>query len=349
MPTRPIRPARLAFPLAAAVLLAAALPARAEDPWPAEPAGEAENLTPIEGPEPNDFHLDLSGAFWNPVTRRLWIVRNGPGGDQSKLWAAVEDGLGSFRIDERATRRGEWTDFGDLEDVTQADLAEDVVYLMIEGEERIREYDVSVYGTATLRNNWDTRAHLPLSGGYGAEGIAFVPDAALVAAGFVDAAGSPRASRRGMGGLMFVGHQNGGRVYVFDLDRTSGTFDYVGEYATGYGETAALAFDRSTSRLYAWHDDADVLEVLSLASEPVAGQPYRKLTPLRAYRGPDARNNEGIALLPVGECVDGRRDFFMAIDGGGYSSLLRYRRFTDGCPANTAPADVRGLRRSDVR
>jgi hypothetical protein len=169
-----------------------AAPVAAQDTWPAEAIRASTNLTAIEGPGENDFHSDLSAAVWNPVTRTLWLGRNGPGGANSKLWAVVEDGDGSFEIDSRAGSRGEWTNFGALEGVTQANFQEDVVYLMIEGpgEERIKEYDVSTYGTAIQNNDWNTRSFLPRDGGSGAEGITFVPDSALLDAGFVDQNGT---------------------------------------------------------------------------------------------------------------------------------------------------------------
>ena len=316
-------------------------PAFAIDPWPAEPKPAATNLTPVEGPEPNDFHADLSGLAWNPATRRLWGVRNGPGADNSKLWALREDGAGGWVVDEQDGRRAEWTGFGDLEDVTQADYGESVVYMIVEGEERIREYDVSVYGVRTLRNDWNTRSYLPLNGSSGAEGITFVPDEFLAAQGFVDGAGNPYRSRRGMGGLMFVGHQNGGSVFAFDLDRSDGTFDFVGEYRTSYPETAALAFDRSLGVLYAWHDDGyDTLEKCRLSSQPVAGQTWRRLDSIRVFAGPDHANNEGVALFPVEECRDGHRPFFMAVDGGGPDSLFEYRQFSDGCESLMVDAGV---------
>ncbi len=319
-------------PLVIALALGLAAPALAADPWPAEAVAAAANWTPVEGPEPNDFHLDLSGLAWNPLSRRLWVVRNGPGADNSKLWALREDGAGGWVVDEQDGRRGEWSGFGDLEDVTLADYAEHAVFVIVEGEERIREYDVSVYGVRTLRNDWNTRPFLPLNGGSGAEGITFVPDEFLDAQGFVDAGGNPYRSRRGMGGLMFVGHQNGGAVFVFDLDRRDGTFDFVGEYRTAYAETAALAFDRSLGVLYAWHDDGfDTLEKCRLSSQPVAGQSWRRLDTIRVYTGPDHANNEGIAPFPVEECRDGHRPFFMAVDDGGPGSLFEYRQFADGC------------------
>lgn len=345
-----------ASPILLALLVLSAIAAgsdavRAADPWPAEPLSESTNLTSIEGPEPNDFHADMSGASWNPVTRTLWVCRNGPGGDQSKFWALVEDGSGGFEVAYRNGNRAEWTGFGDLESITQADLEEDVVYLLIEGEENVRAYDVSTYGVAVLLNDWDLSPYLPLSGGYGAEGLTFVPDSALSTAGFVDPAGNPVTSSGGMGGLMFVGHQNGGSVYAFDLDRARNAVRFVGEYRTGYSETAGLEFDRSTGMLYIWHDDVhDTLEKTTLRSTAVAGQSYRRFDIVASWNGPDHSNNEGIALMGVEDCANGRRGLFMTIDGGGYSSLRWYREFTDGCPTPpTGPAAPQNLRRTDAR
>ena len=318
--------------------------AHAQAPWPAEPLGAATNLTPIEGPGANDFHDDLSGAFWNPQTRTLWLVRNGPGGN-SKLWAAVEDGLGSFEIDQRAGARGEWTSFGDLEGVTQADLGEDTVYLMIEGQERIKEYDVSSYGVATLVNDWNTSVHLPRSGGKGAEGITFVPDAHLNAAGFVDSTGALYTSTQGMGGLMFVGHQNGGSIFVFDLDRNTGGFVFVGEYGTGHADTSGLEFDRSTGLLYAYHDAGiDRLSVIDLTSSPIAGQSRRLFTTVALFDGPAAENNEGIAVMAVADCQNEQRGFFLTTDDGGPNSLRWYQAFSHGCEGIGLPVPSVGSR-----
>jgi len=301
-------------------------------PWPAESLAEATNLTAIENPGVNDFHNDLSGAVWNSVTRTLWVCRNGPGGSNSKLWAIIEDGSGSFEIDYRDGLRGEWTAFGDLEGITQADFSEDVVYLIIEGEEHIKEYDVSIYGTKVLNNDWNTRDYLPLNGGSGAEGITFVPDTFLTVAGFVDEDGSPYVSTEGMGGLMFVCHQNGGRIYVFDLDRTDASFVFVGEYKTDYSESAALEFDRSTGYLYVWHDSShDILSVSDLTSIAVVGESYRQFNIIESFTGPNHANNEGIAVVSKDDCLEGKRSFMMTIDDGGASSLFWYQEFVHSC------------------
>ncbi len=335
-----------------AAALAGVAPAAAQDAWPAEKVGKAVNLTHIEGRLENDFHFDLSGAVWNPVTRTLWVCRNGPELRTSKFWAVVEQGADSFEIDYRDGNRGEWTSFGDVEGITQADFTEDVVYLVIEGDvslpnekERIEEYDVSTYGIAILENEWDLTMirDLPPTGNDGPEGITFVPDAFLAAAGFVDSNGLPYTSTLGMGGLMFVGHQNGGHIYVLDLDRTAegstfrGTSGYafVGKYETSFNETAGLEFDRSTGLLYVWHDAShDILETLDLTSSEVAGRSERRFNTVGLFDGPNDMNvkNEGIALMPQQDCVGDNRSFFMTVDDGNFDSLFWYRKFTDGCP-----------------
>ena len=302
-------------------------------PWPAEPVEQAVNLTGIEGPLINDFHKDLSGAVWDPRAHRLWVCTNSR--EDSAIWVVEPDGAGGFRIGERGGQRGEWTGFGDLEALTLADLDEpERLYLMLEGINEIHEYDLSDFSQKVRVNAWQTGAWMPEGGSEGAEALTFVPDAFLAAQGFVDESGAPYLSRHGMGGLMFVGHQSNGVLYVFDLDRQGGTFDFVGSYRTGASETAGLEFDRSAGELYIWHDDAfDTLEVARLSSSEVDGQ--RVIDAARIYQGPGkmlfgSDNHEGIALMSTPECQGGRRGLFMTTDGGSFWSLLWYRQFP--CP-----------------
>ncbi len=318
-------------------------------PWPAEPFAQATNLTPIEGPGANDLYQDLSGAVWNSVTRRLWICRNGPGA-QSKLWAAVENGSGGFQIDTKAGLRGEWTGFGDFEGVTIADSSDTHIFAIIEGEEHIKEYDVSTYGTQVLVNDWNTSGCLP---GEGGEGIAFVPDSYLTAAGFRDHTGSLYVSHGGMGGLMFVGHQALGRIYVFDLVRGGGPggFSVVGEYATQFGEIAELTFDYSTGLLYVLHDAGfDTIESLELTSVPVGGATsclaagsLRQFNTVATYSFPGPGNYEGLAITSIGECHGGGRRMFLTIDDGGANSLYVFNHFTPGCESNVPAASTWGV------
>ncbi|MFN7022160.1 MAG: GC-type dockerin domain-anchored protein, partial [Phycisphaerales bacterium] len=175
-----------------------------------------------------------------------------------------------------------------------------------------------------------------LSGGNGAEGIAFVPNTHLRAMGFVDPAGSPREGVRGMGGLMFVGHQNGGRIYAFDLDPNSNAFTFVGAYRTADTETSELFFDRSTGILYAWHGNSNRLEAMSPASTPIGAE--RRFVTLGLFSAPPGTpgnaNIEGLAIADNADAVGGRRSLFMTIDGGGATSLLWFRSFPTVCRAD---------------
>ncbi len=307
------------------------------DAWPAEAEERASNLSALEPA----FEHDLSGAVWNPVTRTLWLCRNGPGAD-SRLWMLAEDDEGALRISSDGERPAEWRGLGDSEGVTFADFAEDVVYLIVEGEEAIHELDVSTYGETVVRRVYDTRPFLPLDGKHGAEGITFVPDEHLARSGFTDSRGASRVSRQGLGGLMFVGHQNGGGLYAFDLNRTTGAVDFVGEYRVGAGgrdgaparsKVVALEFDRSTGALYVWHGlrNDNALSVVQLASTALPGETFRQFTDARTWSGPSDRSYEGLALVPTQDCGADGRALFLTVDDGGRHSLFRYGIFTPGC------------------
>jgi len=315
------------YPLLLLAVVATAGSAVAQVAWPAEPLAQATNLTGIEGAGSNDFYTDMSSACWNPETRRLWVCRNGPGGSASKFWAIREDGSGGYEIDTKAGNRGEWTGFGDLEGITVANYSDNLVYLMIEGEDKIEACDVSVYGTNNITRVWSIGAYVPTySGGMGAEGIAFVPDEFLHAQGFVDQNGNPYTSQNGMGGLMFVAHQAGGRLYAFDLNPTSNSFTFVGAYTTGYSESCDLAFDRSEGLLHIFHGaDLNKVEVVTLASTLVGGE--RRLHQVVMFDSIGAGNMEGFAVVSNDDCAQGHRKAFLTIDGGGASSLFMFTQF----------------------
>lgn len=306
-------------PLLLLILLLSPLVTRSA-PWPGEPWQQAQVLTHLD----DDFGKNLSGAHWNPQTRTLWVCVNAPG----KFLALVEDGAGSFKVDTRNGQRGEFAPGGDLEGLTQADLAEQAVYVMAEGEDIIRKYDTSVYGAVRLLQAWSIKPFVPTSGGAGSEGIAFVPDTALIAAGFVNKAGTPYKSTLGMGGLMFVAHQNGGGIYAFDLSPTSQTSAFVGAYKTSRTESSGLEFDRSTGKLYVWHNlGSNYLEVVSLASDALPDG-SRKLRQIVEYDGPKAGNLEGVALTPATAREHGA--FLADDDNQDGAALMRFQRFAPG-------------------
>ncbi len=264
----------------------------AANPWPAETNTAAVKLTSVDS-EFNDNNM--SGAFWNPKMRTLWLANN-----YGRFFALVEDDTGSFQVaTNRNGTKAKWRPGGDLEGICQADFTQAIVYLLNENG-WIHEYDVSNYGVVAQNRCWDIRAQCPEVGGTGPEGITFVPDKWLRRQGFRAANGALYTSTNGMSGLMFVGHQSGGYVHVFDLNRTNDSYGYVGRYKTGQKETASLEFDRSTGKLYIWHNTgANYLEVTRLNSY-VDGSD-RRLRQIIEYTGPRKGNLEGFALTPTSE------------------------------------------------
>lgn len=312
--------------LIALVLAATSITVMAVEPWPAESYTQAVKLTEIDA---GLNAINWSGAFWNPETGTLWLACN-----SGYFWALVENGTGSFMVATNAAgTAAKWSPGNDLEGICQADLSQPIVYLMDENG-WIREYDVSDYGVVQENRNWDIRAECPEVGGIlGPEGITFVPDEWLARQGFRQTNGNLYVSTNGMGGLMFVGHQDGGYIHVFDLNPANSQYGYVGRYKTGQPETAGLEFDRSTGKLYIWHNYGNnSLEVTELNSYVDGSE--RRFRPLIEYAGPRAGNLEGFALAPTQDTNNWC--FITDDDNVGGEAVMWYRQFE---PSEDTDAD----------
>lgn len=288
-------------------------------PWPAEAPGLAVNLSGLD----SDFQEDMSGVIHDKATGKLWLCRNGGSGG-SKIWRLAPRS-GSWIIER------EWAGFGDCEALCLPSPTEpNNLFTVEESTNSVQEWDLS--GTAqVLKRTWNLSTWVPsYTGGLGIEGLCVVPDVSLAQAGFVDGSGNPRVSGLGMGALTFVAHQNGGRVYVFDLSRTNGQVQFVGSYATQYSESAELCFDQSLQRLFIVHGAGfNEIELVKLASEPVAGG--RRFEREVTYDYPGLANFEGFCVLQGGSnCQNGRRGALVLIDGGGSSSVYWHRQFPCG-------------------
>jgi len=279
------------------LLFSCLLKVRAAEPWPAEPWTSAKTLTHLDPA----FRNNMSGAFYNPKTETFWVCCNG---GPSAFWALKKDEDGGWAIATKGEKQAKFNlGRGDLEGICQVDYGADTVYLMVERADHINEYDVSDYGAAKLKNSWDVSAHVPTKDGAGSEGIVFVPDEWLKKDGFTDADGKPYASKGGMGGLMFVAHQYGGRIYVFDLSVGKKDVHFVGAYKTSRRESSGLEFDRTSGLLYIWHNTGvNFLEVTKLSSYTDANE--RRLSTVTEFIGPKKGNLEGIAISP-GAAKDG--------------------------------------------
>jgi hypothetical protein len=341
------RPRADLLPLA---LLAACLgsfpsPAGAVTPWPGETWTAATNLTSLN---PTAWASNLSGAYWNPATRRLWVCTNGP----AKFWSLRENGTGGFVIER------EYTGVGDLEAICQTSSASDRVFLLDEQARTIRSYRVS---DGVALTTWFLST-IPDWGNLGPEGIAFVPNAWLALNGFVDGTGAPYPQSvhgaNGFGGIVFIAVQTSGWVYAFDL-RTDGTFTFVGRYLTSRSESCEMTFDDSIGKMYVLHNiDGNLLEITSLAST-VSGAD-RRLVSGAEVQVPSGSNIEGFGLTPAlgpGNAVGGQWGFFT--DDSNLQGALRWfqqlpskleKHAGDGqtAPANTPVAIAPAVRVSDA-
>jgi hypothetical protein len=304
-------PLLLGWVLAPAVLLTA--PA-AGSPWP----GGSEISIPID-----DASSDLSGATWNPDTQSLWLIRQ-----NLRVWEFVyNDGTESF--EEFQTLVLPSGIGSDIEACAQVDHANaDELYTLSENEGRVSQV-VDIDTTPVVQRVWNLEvlnnghALPPEISGSGAEGLEFVPDADLLAAGFRFPDGTAfSGSTKGMGGLMFVGHQTDGRLHVFDLNPlTSDDFVNYGSFLTSTNEIAGLHFDRTSALMYLWHSPSGVnsLEISTLRSDSIAGELD---TPLDLYDSAMPTGNlEGIAVVSRTSCgefgsLDAERALFLTRDGG---------------------------------
>ncbi len=267
--------------------------------WPGPSWANAVNLTSVMDA---DGINDLSGLHFNPVNNRLYGVQ-GDGRLRVLQWNIATNTF--TQIANKALAGGP-------EGITQANLNANEFYTIDENNYEIRRYSHTAnFGTVTLLRQWDLLASpspMEDTGNSGPEGIVFVPDSALSAIGFVSTeTGQPYTSVKGAGGLFFIAHQDGGYVWVFDLNpNTDDDFAYVGKYLTNRDESCDLAFDRSTGLLYILHNPTTInrLEVTDLSTTIVDGE--RKFTVTNEYTltnpGDGNVNIEGFALTP--KCPD---------------------------------------------
>jgi hypothetical protein len=263
--------------------------------WPGSSWTSATNLTAAMDA---DGITDLSGLHFNPVNNRLYGVQ-GDGRLRVLLWNTTTNSF--TQIANKAISGGP-------EGITQANLNANEFYTIDENNYEIRRYShTNNFGTVTLLRSWnllDSPSPMEDTGNTGPEGIVFVPDSALSNIGFISSeTNQPYTSVKGAGGLFFIAHQDGGYVWVFDVNpNMDDDFAYVGKYRTNRNESCDLAFDRSTGLLYILHNPTTInrLEVTDLSTTIVEGE--RKFNITREYTitnpGDGNVNIEGFALTP---------------------------------------------------
>jgi hypothetical protein len=289
--------------------------------WPATSVVSLTGTVPSGG-----LQEALSTVSYDPVQRVLWTSSSAQ--NEAQVWR-IAQGEGSWAL------TGEWTDLPiDIEGLAVVDPVGSPhrVYAMAEDFEAVVVLDLSQEVPAEV-GRWELGSYVPTLDNLGPEALTFVPDAALLQGGFVDMNGQPYPGGSALGGLMLVGHQNGGRIYAFDLGE-GGEVVPVGAYLTSRPETSGLEFDALTNSLYIWHGGANDLEVTHLSSTDT-GEPFRKLDTQFVFDHPSGANIEGVAISPA-PCVDGVRSLFLAAEDAGPASLEEYLDWPL-CEAFSAP------------
>lgn len=265
----------------------------AQSAWPSESWSTATPLTSVMN---STGLLELSGLHWNPESNRLYVVH----------------GDGRLRVLQLNTITNTFAQIGNRiisggpEGVTQANYSADQFYTIDENNYLIKQYsNTPGFSSVTLTASWNLLippSPMEDTGNTGPEGIVFIPDANLINAGFTSSVtGQPYTSVKGAGGLFFIAHQDGGYIWVFDINpNVSNDFAYVGKYKTNRNESCDLAFDRSTGLLYILHNTgSNYIEVTDLSLAPVSETQFNTVSEYFIANPPDDNVNiEGFAIMP---------------------------------------------------
>ena len=267
--------------------------------WPSENWSSANNLTNVMDAA---GVTELSGLYWNPINNRLFGIQNN----------------GNLRVLELNATTNTFSQIanktisGGPEGITQANLYANEFYTIDEAKYEIRTYTYTTnFSKVSLYKHWNlllSPSTMTDTGNTGPEGIVFIPDTILIAIGFISQkTGQAYTSAKGLGGLFFVANQDGGYIWVFDVNPNSNDdFAFVGKYKTNRSESCDLSLDRSTGLLYILHNiSGNKLEVTDLSTFAVSGN-ERKFVVKKEYAVPNPgdtnENIEGFAVTP--KCPD---------------------------------------------
>jgi hypothetical protein len=146
------------------------------------------------------------------------------------------------------------------------------------------------------------------------------PDKLLVAKGFIDESKGAKynpADHAGHGtGLFFAGVEQDGKIIAYALNRSTGTFTRVATIPSGFPKVMELTYEPETTHLWAVCDDGcdGRTATLDIAqSGPNSGR-FAVTNVYDRPAGMPNLNNEGFAIAPRAECVNGLKPVFWADD-----------------------------------
>ena len=323
-------------------------------PWPG-----GESVSTVD--EAGYFGSNMSGLVFEDTDAgsgadTLWAVKNGPGTlyrleNTAGQWApSTASGWESGKPLHYADGTGDV----DAEGVALTDAGSaGGVFVSTErnndvsGTSRpsVIRYDVSATGAElSADREWNLAADLAtdvptIGANAGLEGITWIPDADLVAKGFVDestgALYDPADYPGHGGGLFVVGLEATGSLYVYALDQDSTDLQRIATIASGFPSIMDLEYDPATALLWAVCDDTcdgrsailDVVPTAPVAADAVgiAAAPGAFGVVLVVERPAEMPNvnNEGFAIAPNDQCVDGVKPVVWSDDNGTDGFSLR--------------------------
>ncbi|WP_456844445.1 lamin tail domain-containing protein [Cellulomonas sp. P5_C6] len=188
----------------------------------------------------------------------------------------------------------------------------------------VLRFDPNQSGTQLVATDqWDLTAEFPelhagnkTEANLGFEGVTFVPDAYLVANGFVDASTgatyTPSTYPLHGTGLYFAALENDGKLYAYALN-SDHTFHRVAVADTGMGHVMDVQYDADAKRIWALCDNTcgvtSTLLKVSATGTIVPDVSYAKPASL------PVDNLEGFAVAPTSTCVDGTKEVVWSDDG----------------------------------
>ena len=294
----------------------------------------------------NVFGTNLSGLAYQPSGSAapgvLWAVRNGP----STLFRLVYDGT-KWTPDTtngwsagKQLRYPDGTGDPDAEGVTLVggDPANGIFVSTernnsVSGVSRpaVLRFDVSSPATTLVAtHDWNLTADLPgLGPNLGLEAVQWMSDAFLVAQGFRDeatgAAYNPATYADHGTGLFFVGVEQGGAIIAYALNQSTGAVSRIATIASGFTGVMGLEFEAESGHLWAICDNTcnGRSATLDIAQTGVNAGKFVVTNTYERPSGMANLNNEGFAITPQEECVNGQKPVFWSDDGNTATHALR--------------------------
>jgi hypothetical protein len=305
----------------------------------------------------NVFNTDLSGLAYQPSGSSapgvLWAVDNG----NSLLQRLIYDGTkwtpdpanGWATAPGKVLHYANGNGLPDSEGVALADDDPTGIYVSSERDGTnnnvsrlsVLRYDVTAAGAdLTATDDWDLTPDLPVvDKNLGLEAITWIPDSVLVAKGFRDEAQAapynPVVYPNHGTGLFFVGLEANGLIYAYALDQTGGTFHKVATIASGFPKVMELTFEPQTNLLWAICDNDCNGQTATL--DVGSGGAFGITAVYDRPAGMGNFNNEGFAIAPEAECVNGVKPVFWADDDNDGQHALRSGTLNCAAQPTTPP------------